>query len=196
VIAPALDGTGQILEPLVTTTKPVVAPLASRAAQSSATPLGPVQDTTTPTGQTGLAGGPTQQQGVVGPARGPQSASTTRSHVSPVRPQQRDSARSVPAMAPQFRFHRTFVAISPDGASSPHQTTASRPSAPHSPFAPDGPFGLALAAATAGASFFLPLFAVLAATFLLAAQGVGRRLRPTLAPPQLPILALSLERPG
>jgi hypothetical protein len=48
----------------------------------------------------------------------------------------------------------------------------------------------------AGSGIFVPLVALAAAMLFLAAQRVGRRLRPAVASPRLPILALSLERPG
>ena len=47
-----------------------------------------------------------------------------------------------------------------------------------------------------GAGALVILLATLAAGFLLAAPGLGRRLRPRLAPWPRPILQLSLERPG
>jgi hypothetical protein len=105
---------------------------------------------------------------------------------------------------------RRAVEVPPQGSSSiasvpggPENTTAdlggteislSLPSAP-APFAPGGPLsGLAWASASAGAGAFL--LAVLAAALLLAAPGLGRRLRLILAPWPQPILQVSLERPG
>ena len=79
--------------------------------------------------------------------------------------------------------------VNPRGASA-------RPDAGHSPLTPASPFESSMSTAPSGGGFFFPLVAVVAATLLLAAPGVGRRLRPVTAPLRLPILALSLERPG
>ncbi len=82
------------------------------------------------------------------------------------------------------------------GPNSGGTTASSSPRIPQ-PFAPGGPLsGLASASATAGAGALVPLLAALAAALLLAAPGLGRRLRPGLAPWPQPILPLSLERPG
>lgn len=74
------------------------------------------------------------------------------------------------------------------------KASAPLPSAP-APFSPGGPLsGLAPASASAGAGVLL--LAALAATLFLAAPGLGRRLRPRLAPWPQPIPQFSLERPG
>ena len=199
VIAPIVDTTGQILEPVAKATVQAMAPLDSRAARNDAPPLGPVQATTTPSSHTGSVGGPTHQPGVVGPARVAPAPAETASSPSPVR---RHGAGAAQRLTPPTQRPRVVPVLMPEdaaavnGSPSSSHATVSQTRAPDHPFAPDRPFGFSATAATGGASFFVPLFAVIAAIFLLAALGVGRRLRPALAPPRLPILALSLERPG
>jgi hypothetical protein len=197
VIAPVVDEAGQALGPVVKATDHVAAPLVSTATQGTSR-MGPVQDTTTPIRDPGSAGGPTQQSGVVEPARGTPSIVVMRPHASPTQRPPRGSTPHVSGPAPLAGFGSALVTqgSTADASSGPRQATASRPTGPRGPFAPGRPFGFSAAPATGGASFFVPLFAVVAAILLLAAQGVGRRLRPALASPQLPILALSLERPG
>lgn len=76
-------------------------------------------------------------------------------------------------------------------------TSAVRPSNSPMPTAPGGPPGALGSAFTSAAAGALVIFlAALAAALLLAAPGLGRRLRPTLAPWPLPDPQLSLERPG
>ena len=65
------------------------------------------------------------------------------------------------------------------------------------PDIPSGPLTTLLSAsASAGGGALVILLAALAAALSLAAPGLGRRLRPALAPWPQPILQLSLERPG
>ena len=76
-------------------------------------------------------------------------------------------------------------------------TSAVRPSNSPMPTAPGGPPGALGSAFTSAAAGALVIFlAALAAALLLAAPGLGRRLRPTLAPWPLSNPQLSLERPG
>jgi hypothetical protein len=76
------------------------------------------------------------------------------------------------------------------------KASPSLPSAP-APFAPGAPLsGFASASAAAGAGVFALLLAALAGALIMAAPGLGRRLRPGLAPGPQPIPQLSLERPG
>jgi hypothetical protein len=198
VIEPILDEAGRVLEPVARTTEHAAAPMISRGPQQRAPHLGHVQETTTPSDEPGPVGGPTPESGVVGPARATPSPAVTSSTAPIIGSHVFTLPQRLPAATRQAVVRPIATVVPRDvldsSSSSPH-TTASQTPAP-GPFAPGRPFGFFATAATGGASFFVPLFAVVAAIFLLAAQGVGRRLRPTLAPPQLPILALSLERPG
>jgi len=200
VVAPIVDETGQVLQPVAKATEQVHGRLAASAERDGVPLGGPVQDPTTSTREPGSVGGPTQQSGVVGPARETADTVRTSSPASQTSPfgRRHASSRADQAM-PAFPLGLEPLVPTQDTtldtSSSPRHTSASPAPAPR-PFAPGAPFGFFATTAAGGASFFVPLFAVVAAIFLLAAQGVGRRLRPTKAPPQLPILALSLERPG
>ncbi len=204
VVAPLLETTQQALDPVVTTAQQAVTPLTGRAAQHDAPLTGPVQDAATPTPEQGSVGGPTQQPGVAEPAR-VNPAPTTDDVTVTARPAAGAAAHTRGGAgngsfgsprAPQTGFVASFT---PESAV--HETPATRHSSASpvrapGPFAPGKPSGFSATPGAGGGSIFVPLFAVIAAMLLLAAQGVGRRLRPTLAPPRLPILALSLERPG
>ncbi len=87
------------------------------------------------------------------------------------------------------------LAASVTGSATP--STTARPAESPGELPPSAPLAPAGSAASGSSNgFSVPLFAAIAATLLLAAQGVGRRLRPLMALPPLPIFDLSLERPG
>ena len=112
-------------------------------------------------------------------------ASTRRALRAPLRVNSSSTLRGLPSV--------------PSGGEDATGTSAAATASPVPrdpvPFAPGSPLsGLASASASAGAGALL--LAALAATLLLAAPGLGRRLRPKLAPWPQPIPQLSLERPG
>jgi hypothetical protein len=200
VLQPALETTQDVLAPVVTTTQQALVPVADPLAHSAAPLAGSVRQTTTPEGQAGRSdGGSTTAPGVVAPVQADDLRPT------PAAPTAGGSASRTPSPI-RLEVQRTPIEVAPwlgstlepglDSASGRHHATASPERLP-GPSAPDGHGGFSVSSAPGGSgSFFVPLFAVLAATLLLAAQGVGRRLRLTPTPPQLPILATSLERPG
>jgi hypothetical protein len=213
--APALEASQLGLTPVVTTTRQVLDPVLSSLTQVTSRLAGARGQATTP-GREAVrpAGGPAAQSpGVVQPGTltvGPElaiapvdEALTTpfrrleETAVATPRPHSRAARRQEPGTT---SFDPgSWLGATPwsDRETAPGVRPATAAPATPGPLAPTWPFGFSLSAAPfSGGAFFVPLFAALAATFLLAAQGVGRRLRPALAPLRLPVLALSLERPG
>jgi hypothetical protein len=85
------------------------------------------------------------------------------------------------------------LVVTPNGAAPP---PSMKPRSPL-PGVPSGPLtALFGASASAGGGALVAFLAALAAALFLAAPGLGRRLRPRLAPWPQPIPYLSLERPG
>lgn len=86
--------------------------------------------------------------------------------------------------------------VAPRDGRTRHTATAGSSRMPK-PTGPSGPLGfLASVSAAPGSGALLVFFAALAAIILVAAPGLGRRLRPDMAPWPLPITLASLERPG
>ena len=86
--------------------------------------------------------------------------------------------------------------VAPRDGRTRHTATAGSSRMPK-PTGPSGPLGfLTSVSAAPGSGALLVFFAALAAIILVAAPGLGRRLRPDMAPWPLPITLASLERPG
>jgi hypothetical protein len=101
---------------------------------------------------------------------------------------------AVAAIEPSPPWSPADVAPRADRATHTARAGSSRTPAPTGPWGPLG--SLTSVSAAPGSGAMLVFFAALAAIFLLAAPGVGRRLRPALAPWPLPLSLASLERPG
>jgi hypothetical protein len=207
-VAPVLDTAQQALAPVVNTTSQVVAPLAS-AGESLLVTAAP-EAATSDRGAGRLVGGPTVPPQAVAepaPATTPEPESPSLSPSTPIRrdgthpravsdtraPSAPAATASTPLPAPLW----TGVADTLPGSQTGSPGAKAAPGGGSQPFSPSSPFGFASSAVPpAGSGIFVPLVALAAAMLFLAAQRVGRRLRPAVASPRLPILALSLERPG
>ena len=200
---PALGAAAPLLRPAGQVTDTVGDPVrkvspALNAAHGSLDPAATVAGSTEATvaGEEATAAGGSNDEVVVPTAAlGERDAVTGRAR----------SARDIGHRPPRVLSISTIprVPVHAEGSSSdPTSAAGSRTTAVSprrsAPDVPSGPFfGLfaAMAAALAsGAS--LILVAALAAALVLAAPGLGRRLRPTLAPWPLPTALPSLERPG
>jgi len=144
-----------------------------------------------------LAGGATSTVATSTVAASGTAALDAPTFAPPTRRAIKDSATRADASAPAITL---LSAPTTNAAQSSPAAGAAMPSSqPHAPL-PDIPSGpltaLFSASASVGGGALVLLLAALAAATLLAAPGVGRRLRPTLAPWPQPIPHLSLERPG
>jgi hypothetical protein len=219
--APVLESVQPLVEPLASPVVEAAAPLLGATAPVMETTAPPL-DATTParrasaptrhgaTSEPGAAssGTPTSSEGVVSEAA-PTGAdiptlltsppSDTRAAAPPERLEVhgrslRDSTWAAGDRGPSDGWQTTFTAYR-DGRGT-HTAKAGTPRAP-SPTEPGGLLGfLAAVSAAFASSGALLFFAALAAIILVAAPGLGRRLRPPLAPWPLPIPLPSLERPG
>jgi hypothetical protein len=168
------------------TAQPIVATTTLALESATASALEPAKPTT----------GPTTPEPVSTLATPPEPAGrpATAAAVSAV------TARTSPLVfgivSPPTLPAPSYATTSTDGGSAASASRA--PRAPTTP-TPGGPLGIlstAFASGTGGGALFVFLLAALAAALHLAAPGLGRRLRSALAPWPLPILELSLERPG
>jgi hypothetical protein len=197
--APLMDATAPAIEttaPLLDATTPALR--ASASTQHDATPEPGAASTGTPTSSEGVVLEPVPSGPDI-PALLTSPPADTRAAAPPGRlevPGQslRDSAWAAGTRGPSDRWQTTFTAHR-DGRAT-HTARAGAPRTP-SPTGPGGPLGfLAAVSAAFASSGALIFFAALAAIILVAAPGLGRRLRPAMAPWPLPIPLPSLERPG
>jgi hypothetical protein len=215
VTEPLAAAADQVARPLVESTEPLLAPVApilAPAVSELTEPLAPVTKTILPAGAaTPAVSGETA-------AGAPRAASfETATPAAPASPPARPAydasgGASVAGMAvslvPSQPVDTPRARVSPGGAppGSPgalwagtapprHEVASARQPDPLQwPLRGNGDTGVSFAVGS-GAGIAI-LLAALAAGLLLAAPGLGRRLRPRLAPWRLPTLHLSLERPG
>ena len=223
VVQPVLQATAPVLtsiEPVLEAAEPLTAPLLEATA-----PLleatGPALEVTAPLLETATQARMSPSSTVVPPpglgaaSAGDAAAQSTSTSVSetvpptllvatdPPRPSASRDAGAV-TTGPS-RGATASIESSPPWASAEmaprdgrtgHTATAG-PSRLPKPTAPSRPLGfLTSVSAAPGSGALLVFFAALAAIILVAAPGLGRRLRPDMAPWPLPITLASLERPG
>jgi hypothetical protein len=182
------------LAPVVEDTPTVAAPLANDA-------LGSASTTTDLPDSTGTPRGGTQSEAAASPSESFATGVTPITVTAPRAPEapQPTSRDFLTPRAPRPGVSITSSAPVGDLYVTPHGGVAMPSSHTHAPV-PDNPSGpltaLLSASASVGGGALVILLAALAAALSLAAPGLGRRLRPRLAPWPQPILHLSLERPG
>ncbi|MGH3128909.1 MAG: hypothetical protein ACRDPX_13395 [Gaiellaceae bacterium] len=192
--APLLDTAGAVLE--------ATAPLLETTTEAQASSSSPA---TAPTSASGASNAPSENA-----AAQPTSTSAAGT-VTPALVVAADGARppasreggavatgprreATAAIEPSSLWPQAYGATRADRKAHTAKAGSSRTPAPTGP---SGPFGfLTSVSAAPGSGALLVFFAALAAIILVAAPGLGRRLRPDMAPWPLPITLASLERPG
>ena len=199
VTAPLLEATAPLLE----TTGPaldVTAPLLETATQARLSPSPATVPSSAPAsgaatvGDTAAQPTSTSVSGTVPPTRAaidsPRPSASRDSEVVATGPS-RGATVSIELSSPW-----ASAEMAPRDARTRHTATAGSSRMPK-PTGPSGPLGfLTSVSAAPGSGALLVFFAALAAIIHVAAPGLGRRLRPAMAPWPLPITLASLERPG
>jgi hypothetical protein len=190
--APVLTTAGQVVAPIASAAENVIAPVATSGTASQLI-AGVEQDVAPAIVAPALASSEPLTPGTTTEANGVQPTIRMTEAIVPKRGSSAISTMPATPVTDSFASLPSASQVAPNA----REATAS-PSRESQPFGPARPHGFPASAGTAGAGggSTAPLFAALAAILLLAAPGLGRRLRLRLAPRPLPILATSLERPG